>query len=465
MAVLTAASLVSAGAVGLASSAAAATTGKVTPGDLIVGTCYGGQSSDATPCWAFQIDYPNVKDMAVWYRTAAGDEGDLTWKTGQQRTQNSAGFCMEAWQRGVTDPMDMTFSLYSGGDHVADLPVKDAVATPSDVTAAALLHQINRLSLTDVSRMNLCVELGRLFPAKAPDSSVPYITQACLAERAAEGRIKLTELLVSAGAVAVWQTLYKMDHPDQDPSPGPCTTACPNPDPVDPDPVDPDPDPVPEQSERDRVIERILEKFPSMDFNDAAGAADTCLATQQKLLTVETYSGPGSPCLEANIFFPGSNAGGAAIHDRDVISANPETAWLTYRSPEDRDTIDGVPHDWYMRAGLVTDRRCVDAPAGDDLDCDEYPFYSTMEGGPGKGSLRLVPFSENRSEGASLKNMQNDDACNMATRTWGSGSTQYLVVPVAVPPIEDGGPYGGPRSFHICGNEKYPLMPPGWGIN
>jgi hypothetical protein len=97
------------------------------------------------------------------------------------------------------------------------------------------------------------------------------------------------------------------------------------------------------------------------------------------------------------------------------------------------------------------------------VDCDEYPFYTTVEGGPG-ASLRDVPALENRAEGRALLGMQRDAQCEMerdstgALTYPGSGSKQYLVIPVAVQKSAakktKPATYSGLPSFHVCGDER-----------
>jgi Deoxyribonuclease NucA/NucB len=93
-------------------------------------------------------------------------------------------------------------------------------------------------------------------------------------------------------------------------------------------------------------------------------------------------------------------------------------------------------------------------PATRGVDCDEYPFYSTVEGGPG-ASLKEVPSNENRAEGNALNSMYQDADCQFV-----SGQTKFFVVPVAVPiTVPEPDPnigaattttYAGPPSGHVC---------------
>jgi len=167
------------------------------------------------------------------------------------------------------------------------------------------------------------------------------------------------------------------------------------------------------------------------------------------------------------IFLPGRDAGTAAIHDDYAILANPQWFMLTYLSPKAK-AKSGVREGWYdvKKYRAV----CPKEASLRNAQCDEYPFYSTVEGGPG-ASLWEVPAAQNEAEGRALHAMQYDSACGMATSTghlpWdfpGLGTQKFLVVPTAVPAGEDSTGatvFTGPPSTHVCGNAV--SMPPPTG--
>lgn len=191
-----------------------------------------------------------------------------------------------------------------------------------------------------------------------------------------------------------------------------------------------------------------------LDSEAARTIARTCVAY------AAAAGDPTDRCLTDPIFIPGADAGAAAVHDAKVIAHVPEWYRLTYMSGKDKqDTqLGDVKRRWYEnRMGCDPKRE----PRG--VECDEYPFYTTVEGGPAAYTrtplvLEEVPVAENKAEGNALQRMQNDPRCNMATitkprSTPGSGSQQFIVVPMAVPvPRTSPVQYFGPASFHVCGS-------------
>jgi len=188
------------------------------------------------------------------------------------------------------------------------------------------------------------------------------------------------------------------------------------------------PKPIPQAiapTEEQSVQQRIQQANPSLSSGDAATAAQDCVNEEAAGRAAGTLGPADQPCLNAQLFFPGSNAGWAAIHDLDAISSNPAWFQLTYLSRSAK-KASGVPPGWYSqvqwRAKYGTRGCPVLLPAG--LHCDEYPFYTTVEGGPPNASLLAVPSRDNSSEGASLHAMQYDPNCNMAVNVAGAVTYQ-----------------------------------------
>ena len=156
------------------------------------------------------------------------------------------------------------------------------------------------------------------------------------------------------------------------------------------------------------------------------------------------------PCRDWVVFIPGSDAGEAALHDQAAIASHPGWAVLSYRTLDTRVDLD---RGWYRAGNFATysgDGDCAPKPKTRGVECDEYPFYSTDEGGPG-ASLREVPRDQNQREGNALVSMYQDGSCAMT-----SGS-RFFVVPVAVrltSVAPDGtgvvNSYAGPPSGHVC---------------
>ncbi|MGH9223344.1 MAG: NucA/NucB deoxyribonuclease domain-containing protein [Acidimicrobiales bacterium] len=91
------------------------------------------------------------------------------------------------------------------------------------------------------------------------------------------------------------------------------------------------------------------------------------------------------------VFMPGGDTPDTTAHLVDALSSNPAWSVLTWAEHPDSTTN----RQWYRG-----DSRCAGSP-GDGLSCDEYPFYTSRQGGPG-ASLRLVPGWEQDKQGGFL---------------------------------------------------------------
>jgi hypothetical protein len=140
-----------------------------------------------------------------------------------------------------------------------------------------------------------------------------------------------------------------------------------------------------------------------------------------------------NPCDSAPVFSPETNAQEAAEHDLDAILARPDRVRLTYAT-EAEQRARGVTRRWYDNvspcdsAGRAAAQQ---ARPGELLDCDEYPYYRTSEGGPG-ASLRMVLRGDNRSEGASLGVFYKK--CPNVSASAPTNREPYLVAPQFVTP-------------------------------
>ncbi|MBT0773158.1 hypothetical protein KIH74_29715 [Kineosporia sp. J2-2] len=143
---------------------------------------------------------------------------------------------------------------------------------------------------------------------------------------------------------------------------------------------------------------------------EAYAAADTCLA----YATVQQ-------CKNLPIFMPGSDVFEAAQHDAFAILNSNQPAQLSYA-----ETTERAPEGWYQ-----SQYPCTDKIAGEH--CDEYPFRSTLEGGPG-ASLRNIPGDANSKEGRLLGYFFKVCSVNVDNRP-------FLVIPLEGP---SGASYGHP---------------------
>ena len=115
------------------------------------------------------------------------------------------------------------------------------------------------------------------------------------------------------------------------------------------------------------------------------------------------------------VFMPGGDTPDTTAHIVDALASNPGWSVLTRAEHPDSTTN----RTWYQG-----DERCA-GEVGDALSCDQYPFYTSRQGGPG-ASLRLVPGWEQNRQGGFLRNFYA--ACGI-----GQGDN-YAVAPMPSQP-------------------------------
>ncbi len=121
------------------------------------------------------------------------------------------------------------------------------------------------------------------------------------------------------------------------------------------------------------------------EFLDAEPGDDEKFTAVDQCLAMATVS----QCKSMPIFLPGADVFKAAQHDAYAITVGGKSPSLTYAEVNER-----APDGWYNSYEI-----CATKPAG--TDCDEYPFRSTQQGGPG-ASLRPVISGQNQLEGRLL---------------------------------------------------------------
>ena len=173
----------------------------------------------------------------------------------------------------------------------------------------------------------------------------------------------------------------------------------------------------------------------------AIAAAAACVSSYALSLAAPTFE--GNPCAnKARILFPGGGVTEASTSNIvSALSFNPKWG-LLHRAPHPDSTDD---RDWYnsvVRAPDDVRGSCAEGVPGDELSCDEYPFYKTREGGPPDAFLKLVPATDQfgkDSQAGYLSSFYR--SCGVP-----NPGGEYFVVPVPVAPF----------SFHVCGNPPGP---------
>lgn len=139
------------------------------------------------------------------------------------------------------------------------------------------------------------------------------------------------------------------------------------------------------------------------------------------------------PCERLPVFYPGSSwtDGGttkvtteSTKHDYEAITGG-RPAVLSYATDPYI-----APKGWYSNQP-----ECSGSTGGNTgMDCDEYPYRSTVEGGPG-ASLKPVPSSDNQAEGRALESMY--EACGLHVL-----GERFAVAPMNQP--------DAPPTFYLC---------------
>ncbi|MEO6116794.1 MAG: NucA/NucB deoxyribonuclease domain-containing protein, partial [Pseudolysinimonas sp.] len=171
----------------------------------------------------------------------------------------------------------------------------------------------------------------------------------------------------------------------------------------------------------------------------ARAIAVACLALVGKPVLAEGQPGElpivelgQEACLHGRIYAPGSDVKDARDHDLDAILGG-QPSVLHYVSGTDKaagidGVVAGVPAGWYNR---VLYQECGgSANFGDPgTECDEYPYYTSAEGGPG-ASLRTISEVDNGKEGTQLSRFYS--VCGLVSRGTALQS-QFAVVPIPDP--------------------------------
>jgi hypothetical protein len=141
-------------------------------------------------------------------------------------------------------------------------------------------------------------------------------------------------------------------------------------------------------------------------------------------------------CKTMPVFMPGKDVYEAAEHDFEAIAAA-RPVHLQYAT-EDEKISNGM-----LRAQCGT--------VGDGLDCDEYPFYSTLEGGGPNASLKPLNPADNQKEGRLLVRFYTVCGVNVARR-------DFLTLPIVIPGDKNGRP--GFNSMAFCRPGESPTTEP-----
>lgn len=162
-------------------------------------------------------------------------------------------------------------------------------------------------------------------------------------------------------------------------------------------------------------VTRAAERFAEtnqVDDQTARTVTRQCLTYVANALT---GLDPYQECSSTPIFASGrSDVGEATQHDTEALAHNPAWVQLNYRPAAENPSYD----QWYRY-----DPICV-AKAGDQ-NCDEYPFYSTQQGGHlavPRPSLKAINGAQNQLQGTKFNTFRA--ACGLQS------GDEFLAIPI-----------------------------------
>lgn len=237
--------------------------------------------------------------------------------------------------------------------------------------------------------------------------------------------------------------------------------------------TDPKPIPLPPlnlpPSGNAEIANALMSHDATLTSTEGEQVARRCreLVARKELPSILDGSGvPRHPCSQMRMFIPGSDAQQAASHKLQSIYATPEWVVLTNASQamtEARMEADGFDLNdritW--RQQVPTDHKAftsVDGtPCGSSydattLECDEYPYFASRQGGPYGPpqdpsawtgfTLDLISRADNEREGQAYQGFKTDPECGLQ-----DPATQQAIpdVPFLVVPMPE-----GPTSRHLC---------------
>ncbi|WP_132113430.1 NucA/NucB deoxyribonuclease domain-containing protein [Actinocrispum wychmicini] len=185
----------------------------------------------------------------------------------------------------------------------------------------------------------------------------------------------------------------------------------------------------------------------------AAEAAQACLALTARAGLV------GDPCMHDPIMLPTiTDAAGAARNDYSaLVDRNPSWVQLGYISNAEKGKV--LARDW-MNRQKYSQTKCPSprVPAG--YECDEFPFYSSNQGGawafdygpdsPMSTRLEMIPKDENGTEGRLLGLMYRK--CGMTSGTIDASASPIMTNEgspfLTIPLVNDS--VSLPNTFYVC---------------
>lgn len=335
----------------------------------------------------------------------------------------------------------LKLSVYPAGDyynyvansrqawHTELLPVGSRVEDGHDLDQAEAAFVA-----AAAAAMDPCLELFPVGPRTQPSSLNDYQVQ-CYSARARGMTWQqiFATVAVAGGAVLITEAATEdPDAPVLDPRPQ---------DPLKPPASAPRPPKLDDTIVEVLVAQRLqrgrVTSYSHEELVDERAATRQVVLTCVRLAVLNPTAGVRpDECGRTPIFAPGDDVREAAEHDWDAISSHEPWLKLTHASREEKAADGYTNRKWY-------DKYMVECPSprpvradGSLTACDEYPFFTTDEGGEKLGdtkqrpSLKIINRTHNSMEGTRLQGFQN--VCRLGEAPPKSEGRKYLVVPILV---------------------------------
>ncbi len=304
---------------------------------------------------------------------------------------------------------EYTYSLLAPVNGVAPGSVRASLPQPVALPAAAGAVVVDVGDAIDVDRLaralaagtvtqKMVCEMSALSPGThAARSSVPDHTLACeaaLAGGAVTWRALLATMLRSGGRIALQQLALELVGDGSTPPAPPAP------------PTDPDAPPRPLPPTLPDNIWEVVRKADRVDAPQLSAEEKRVVVEQCVKLAVRAGKDAMARCTgETPIFLSGrSDVPQPTQHDLDALMRHPDWFSLNRQTPS------------HSRGWLTNHPACADRVDG-VLDCDEFPFASTQQGGATASppvSLRTLDWQQNRAQGSKLQIFYSTPGCDVA---------------------------------------------------
>ncbi|MDQ1685214.1 MAG: hypothetical protein QOC82_1951 [Frankiaceae bacterium] len=392
-------------------------------------------------------DGPCRSSSCNWTLTGRSADGQSVVLGSGSLAAGATSLATSVSQQGATLPTisSLDVAMVGSGTTLAETVGVDTTV----IGAISVDDFVAWMAARGVTEDEFCLYVAEA-PQPRPNSSLGTFGEAC------EAASTLQQALIAVAGLAggsatlwyIWTHYFAGTTPSAPPAAPPTTP------PTDPNPPSTPTTTVPTvtpQMELQAQVDHLVgvwktrKRLRSMTTDsNLETAAWQCLdMVSRSAPLIKAWSSTGqNPCETRPIYFPGSDLPATTQHRADAIyTQNPDWAFLTYEASAIKRNY--VPRAWY-----ANQQDCATASAP-TTSCDEFPNYSSVEGGPAKpgvrvrASLKVLASDQNSAEGSRYGGFVTSCGLKSATDDSGaSGGDNFLVIPLAFS--------GAPPTGWIC---------------